>query len=1244
MNIKERTLYIHIDGRGTQTDPFFWPPSLKGVYKKLSLEAYHAVAHITGGTSGMDFISIDAPSNETGNTIALSGLVFHGTKLKLSNYSEVFIHNCTFVDSKKSITVLYLPLGKTFVSLTHTNFRNNSRCLSVVPFKTKKKTSSLLTIDMQGVSYTQNGFYKSKKAWIYSAVNIMKSSYLYHRILVKLRDVHFSKNVGSLVKLSNAEWKLETGKKYKHQPHKFGTILVISNCTFRDNLSPRGVLYLMKNDLERDLLNITSTSFLSNTVGFKASDNFYILCTNMTMNFTTGKGIVLQNSFELPNHFRTFHKQTEMHIALIGCVFGNNANSLQVENIKQGKHILVQIQDSIFYGNHPRNKYDSTIDIQSNIAGSPFSTSKRDTVSSRALIYFRRVKIQNNRGKSLFVVMTSTNVTLKFLESEFDYNNNYKSSSYKGYNGPVMYIRISADKRLNSSFLSNPAHSQKELNTHTRSSYSAPRKRQTQSFQISNKFVVDSSEPSHVENKYPQNLSWDYNDHILFENTHFRSNIGFGGIVMLRDGKATFINCSFQDNIPVRYGGTITVTEGSAGLGVYNSTFLRRKSSPVILQNLYLKQEKLKDCFITFQGEAALTIHNTSFVTDSSHEMEPIFEITSGGSVRVDEFSSFECPIGKELRFENFHRVANILCRNSSCIVDFNSTTLYCQECARNWYSLQRGRSIGLALDTTSSCLPCPFGANCLKTITARSNFWGYRASDSPSVLRFIHCPHNYCHGNRRMYNSCYGNREGLLCGECKQGYTEDLFSTKCRPKRTCHDSWFWPLTALITFGMTFYLVFKPPVINFLYKKAFWFRNHDLLEIEQNETKTGSGFLKVIFYFYQIAELLLMKPYKGLLEKMVFIAPVMAFFDFQLIVLSNKLGCPFPGITVVTKELFLSLNVIATIICLLPIFIFNYWFNRLRGHSKPSVAHYSAVAVEVLLLGYDRLADVSLKLLRCVQIGDSVRLFYNANIQCWQWWQFVFLAFVAIFILPFMITLYWGSIKIHKNELSNKEFIGACCVPLPFIIYWSINRYRRNTLNTYEIDKNAEMKKILHEPFKPPTENSSGTLHWESILIGRRFLLVCLHSFIIDPMIRIVCLDCACAIILMHHLLRKPYKDTKVNSCETFSLLALIMIATFSVAEATLVSIGADPVGPTKEYIEVLQWIKLVLLSILPAGFCLLVIFATLSQTVRLSILVVKMRHTLVRNLHNCCHNVTLTLQGYRAHARDYLLIEDHNQ
>ena len=151
------------------------------------------------------------------------------------------------------------------------------------------------------------------------------------------------------------------------------------------------------------------------------------------------------------------------------------------------------------------------------------------------------------------------------------------------------------------------------------------------------------------------------------------------------------------------------------------------------------------------------------------------------------------------------------------------------------------------------------------------------------------------------------------------------------------------------------------------------------------------------------------------------------------------------------------------------------------------------------------------------------------------------------------------------------------------------------------VDDAEEIKQVvLHGPFRGGSSVDHSSLYWESVLTGRRLILLVIHTLATDPIIRFVSLSCACVLILVHHLTVMPFRERKVNICEGFSLLSLVVICMFSLTEATLISHGIGPTGPSKDLFYAVKWIEIGFLSLASLALCLLVAFWALSQVARL--------------------------------------------
>ena len=76
-----------------------------------------------------------------------------------------------------------------------------------------------------------------------------------------------------------------------------------------------------------------------------------------------------------------------------------------------------------------------------------------------------------------------------------------------------------------------------------------------------------------------------------------------------------------------------------------------------------------------------------------------------------------------------------------------------------------------------------------------------------------------------------------------------------------------------------------------------------------------------------------------LIGKIPFIHFVISAYNFHVQSINESLGCPFVGLTVVTKELLLSGTVFLTMANLFLIYGVDHVFNVVMGKEKPSLIH-----------------------------------------------------------------------------------------------------------------------------------------------------------------------------------------------------------------------------------------------------------------------------------------------------------------
>ena len=694
---------------------------------------------------------------------------------------------------------------------------------------------------------------------------------------------------------------------------------------------------------------------------------------------------------------------------------------------------------------------------------------------------------------------------------------------------------------------------------------------------------------------------------VIFENSIFENNVGISGALNCLNGNVTLKNCSFKNNEGLTLGGHVYLKTGYGSLSVVESTFLQTHLNHI--SNTVQPEKVLRyGCFLYSDSTGPVIIRNSSFIAKVNRKLYPVLAATKTSSFQIDRTSALQCPPKRRIKLESIRTTEGFEFTEGSrtCWMKASYIKLFCQECSDKFYFLQTGIPKGLNFSEGTKCLKCPYGASCENgNVRAKANFWGLIAKTTPPTLQFFPCPMEYCSSpsqfNPHEYNACHGNRTGVLCGRCSDGYSEELYSTSCRKKNSCNDHWFWVVTSIYVIVFALYFIFKPPVFSILYKQTLWFKNQ--LQVPEDKIY-DSGYLKIVFYFYQVAELMMIRSPEKTLHMVPIIPPIIAIFNFQIKTLNGGIGCPFPGLTVVTKELFMCSKFLGTLLSIGFIYSFHRAVSHTRFISPPSLTLYLAAVLETLLLGYERLTDTTLKLMHCVPIEKDWRLFLDGNIECWQWWQYLLIAFMVSFIIPLVLVLFWGSLMLAKNKMTAKEFLLSCAFPLPSLFYMLFLRYRRTEsqqlLNGGDADDAEEVKQALYGPFREACNGGRSTLYWESVLTGRRLILLTIHTFTTDPIIRFVCLNCVCLLIFVHHLTTKPFKDNKVNVCEGISLMSLTIICSFSLAKATYISEGIDPAEATQNLFHFLQWIEIIILGFLPAAVCLFLVFAALSQLIRL--------------------------------------------
>lgn len=795
------------------------------------------------------------------------------------------------------------------------------------------------------------------------------------------------------------------------------------------------------------------------------------------------------------------------------------------------------------------------------------------------------------------------------------------------------------------------------------------------------------------------------------------SFVGKGGGIRVQRGQAYVNGCTFNNNTARLLGGAVFVDRES--VIVIEDTYF--ENSPA-------RKHSLQGDLLYSDGKVQIKSAQM-FVKTSQNHVAMLRHSGDHWSIEVTDVV-IQCPIGYRLRVTNTsaYGVSEIGLRRS---YKMDQLSYFCESCPRNKYSLDYGY-LNYSLVYSSfayytllingekptvayngsyyyhdiECLECPYGARCQEGITAVPNFWGYVKGNT---IAFQHCPKGYCCSSTHCpnYNTCKPNREGTLCGQCRPGYSEALFSPTCVKDETCDPTWLWPFTIASGLLYTLFLLFQKDVRDLMFMTSVSLkdipfptsRNHaryemnniihnedqarsplqektelDDLPIESemevegpiennNQNKVdgahddlkdnappsdnGAGFLIILFYYFQDAQLLHIKTVFASADshsKSMIKTILSGLFKFriELFQFMDKV-CFISGLAPSTKLLAKALVVPYVILQFGLMYLICRWCNAIRGSlksrhnttlnplpaadqppKKTFLTRLSQGFVLALLFTYQKLASTSFTLLNCVNIGGNYVLFIEGSVLCYEMWQWGIMAYSAACIAPFCLALLLGPGLLKQGLISLPQFFCACICPMPFLLYWLIIRLRLRGQAPPNVDsvelssESTAVIAILQGPFKESHTKFFGPTCGQGVLIGRRLILVLLNTFVNDPLIRMLCMMLVCFIILLHHVHALPYKDTKGNLAGSASAAALLIVGGINLVRAGFEAAEYVPQGPNEMLMQVFEEVENVLMLWFPLGVMSL-IFLALSVKIFLLFL----KWFLTRNTSNTLPHIT---------------------
>ncbi|KAJ5074165.1 g protein-coupled receptor-related [Anaeramoeba ignava] len=952
--------------------------------------------------------------------------------------------------------------------------------------------------------------------------------------------------------------------------------VVVTNNTFFNNAGQQGGIYLFAiDDLHNLRVRIDGNNFSQNTAIYEASAVKFE--TNEIQTWELG-------SFEFVNNFVMNDTGNK-----------NNLNlCFQVHNIS----IDLIIENNNFISNYV--VYQSPILINTTL------------IKNQANFSFISNNFVNNSGTQTISggIFIYDQFGLNNTQNYFFINNTFINNTGHDYAGGIIFVHSTF---LNESYLL--------FENNTFESNTGP---------IGGLFYYSSAESSNntfdfVGNTFRNNIGNIYSggiyffllnniDHFdfAFTNNVFESNNGLsgsGGVAIDFVSSLDGIDISFNENT------FINNTGGEGGDASINTDLLKTKNfsgnfednifersssdsggslfldalANFTIQNCeFINNYAVEGGSILVRGQARLLINNATFSQSSAIFGSTIVSFSSEQTTITNSILNTPDDSGKIGYFENVEPAlenTTITCGEGYIYQDLSSiqyknvleviSYIYeCVPCPQGSYSMSSG---GNSEGAANFCFDCPYGAVCNGTnrIAPLSGFWGF-PTNSSQFLEYKPCPAGYCTIKSTSdtqsilsgdYNYCSGNRKGILCGECEEGYTNTLSDeSECVLKKDCQG------------GLGYYL-FLALIKAVIYALILLFKPQD-----------ASGSFIVIVYFCQMIPYVLPEIRKDPDEKdqgSQKFASVLQFLS-DLVNLKASFptlktwgNCPNDHISSVEKIAY-SLVGPAFYFGVLLLFVLIYYLiiylkkkrkqkrerqnknedkeddkkdtfeledlnikenendeNENENENEPFDSQETKFTrkqiifdafLTLFILTYTNLTETTLNLLNCVPIkfedGHSEkRLYFSGNVECYTPWQ-IFLFFIVILVglFPFAILIWkkWAKKKYEKKLKEKKS---------PYV---------------------EVMLFILEAPF---VKNCK---YWRSFYLFRRFFIIVIFVFVIDPFIKSFIISLICLVILLLTIILSPFRNKRVMKMEYLSLSILVVFSIMTMRDGALASAGVD--------------------------------------------------------------------------------------
>ena len=401
-------------------------------------------------------------------------------------------------------------------------------------------------------------------------------------------------------------------------------------------------------------------------------------------------------------------------------------------------------------------------------------------------------------------------------------------------------------------------------------------------------------------------------------------------------------------------------------------------------------------------------------------------------------------------------------------------------------------------------------------------------------------------------------------------------------------------------------------------------------EEEKEEKESGMKYLQILFYFVQDAALFKVHLPNADLDSDQK-STLIRFLEFspQILLLYVKVTnlCLISTTTAVLKVALKALFGPCIMILLFLLYmgqlLLSSFIQKDSEIWETIKAKLTEAFILTILFSYQKIVQGAFKLVQCVDIYDTKRLFVQADIVCFTWWQTAIEAYLSLAAVPVFIFLAFGPFFIKTKQLSVSVFLVSTFFPLPLLFYL-VGLKIREKCGSLKSSKNSksgaslEAEKLVAEPRKDIQYSSSDEALMETLLKHYRTLDVCGvpmtwlvflklyrmalvwgNTYIREPFPRLCFMTILVLLITVIAGLVKPYKDNAANKVTFLSYITSLCIAFINMAKSVLISGVYQPSALVMTVTMYLDICDKVLLSWLPVGAIALWILYSIFNLIR---------------------------------------------